>query len=224
MRKKERNIDKTPYVIASFSLSCVALIVSALMLYYTCKHDTLQENDVISCVGIIFGVVGVVFTTYFLIFAYRARIIQDEAHSAKTNAEETFEEINKKLRDVDYSIEKAKDSLTKVKNESQKEIANANNVVSIYNNILCQLTSLISNPNIQPSLLLNHSRLECLSKESSLEKRRIAIATIGHILRNDYEKKHIQSDIELIKKTGEKYNIEEDVQSAVKSLEKQMSI
>lgn len=221
MSKTEKSTDKTPYTIAAIVLSCVALIVSVVVLYCVCERSTISESDVVSFGGIVFGVAGVVFTTFFLIFAYRARIIQDDAYNAKRDAEDTFEAIKKELKNVQKDAEAAKTELELVKTESRKAADKTKELVSTYTNILEQIISLNSNPDIQSSLVLNRSRIECVS-ESSIEKRRIAIATIGHSWRTDYEKQNIKSDIDLLKRFGQEEMLKKAVESAVNSLEKQL--
>lgn len=205
-------------------LSCAALIVSIVVLYNICKQNTIQESDIVSWGGIVFSVAGVVFTTYFLIFAYRARTIQDEAHKAKMDANETFERIEKEIKAVRESAAATELKLNDVRNNSDSVTEKANESLTVYNSILNQLATMVSNPDLQLSIYLCKSRIDCLSIDSSIEKRRIAIATIGHIWRNNYEKHYIDDDIVLIKNTGEKYNLKADVESAVKALEKQKEV
>ena len=162
MSENNKSTEKNTYALVALILSCVALIVSIVVLYNVCKHNTMQESDIVSFGGIVFGIAGVVFTTYFLIFAYRARTIQDEAHKAKMDANNTFEKIKNEIKDVSESAKATGNELNDVKKESEIVIAKANESLAVYNSILEQLTTMVSNPDLQPSIFLCKSRIDCV--------------------------------------------------------------
>lgn len=179
-------------------LSIIANILFLHALY--CRPEGTLEidiNNILSFIGIGFSIVGVVATIYFVVIAYRTRIIREELENEKENAKKAISEAKTQW---ETTIREAKTQWEGALNEAktQWEKMVQSELYVIYNNFSF-LTN--QNPDKITEYQLQEARLVCRLKLLMPDDRMEKIELLGTISRenpsSEWEK--IDEDIKLLK-------------------------